>query len=278
MTNSFKISYFKQLTKWVVSFFTNHWKVIVGVVFILGGIRTCIGLQADLETPLEKTEKENPKGVIVSPKISEFTLLKILPNLNYDFADYEYPIVNGVYIKDLSKRPLLTIQVGGHLIMVSTMNLYNGIDIMNPIFTGCSNSSLELFAKNDRLYVSAKFIDFETGFEMGEMNFNRWKLFKGQFLDYIPGDDRFEVKDKQGNIAFSIIFFKGKSEYSAFLSISGYFKMPTSVLVLNNKELFSKNNIYVDEHNNECIQNPDSNWKQKAKIEMSKIKSIINYK
>ena len=98
------------------------------------------------------------------------------------------------------------------------------------------------------------------------MEFNHWKIYREGFLDYTPGEDRFEVKDKQGNIVFSIANIS--SEGKVLIAISGYFNSPNSVLVYDNISFSLEN----------CIQKSDSNWLRKAEIRVSKIKSVFPVK
>ena len=127
-------------------------------------------------------------------------------------------------------------------------------------------------AKDDRLYVSAKFIALSDENEIGEMEFNHWKIYNGTYSDYDYDDDKFEVKDKQGHIVFSISYSTDKMQ--SFVSISGYFVSPKSVIVLISKDAFT---IHTsgDVRPHDCIQKSDSNWKVNAEIEIAKIKSAF---
>lgn len=227
----------------------------------------------------EKWDKENiQSGDVKSPKISEnYSSIKVSPNFNFD-TTLKFPKVKGIHIKGLKEKTDLTIAIGSHIFSCPVMNLYQGIEILNPIFRDCSNATLALAAKDDRLYVSAKFIALRDETEIGYMEFNHWTIYNGSFGNYQPGDDRddrFEVIDKQGNIVFSILYTTDQTQ--AFVEISGYFVSPKSIIVLNNEKAFTirKNINYAEERRRECIQKTDSNWMVNAEIEIAKIKSTF---
>ena len=210
---------------------------------------------------------------VKSPKISEnYTPIKVIPNFNLD-PNSKFPKVKGIYIKGLSERKFLSIAIGSRIYVAPVHTLYEGVEILNPIFKSCANSTLALAAKDDRLYVSAKFISLsDEENEIGEMEYNHWKIYNGTFRDYNYDDDRFEVKDLQGNIVFSMSFTRGKEQ--SFVAISGYFVSRTGVVVLNNKDAFTIQDAgYVRPQ--DCIPKSGKNWKVDAEIEIAKIKSTF---
>jgi len=253
---------------------TNWLNIVLKIIFALAAIAGIIAviptLRGCLLTPKQKWDEENTEqGVIKSPKISEnYIPIKVTPNFNYD-TTLKFPKVKGIYIKGLKQMQSLAIAIGEHIFLCPVHNLYEGIEILNPIYRDCSNTTLALAAKDDRLYVSTKFVALRDSTEIGFMDFNHWTIYNGNYLDYTPGDDRFEVKDKQGNIVFSIFYSKRPS----FVEISGYFVGPTSVIVLTSKEAFKLHVNGVGP--TDCIQKSDSNWKVKAEIEIAKIKSAF---
>ncbi len=263
--------------------FHKTWKVI-GRIAIIATI-AAVGIQiyeSYFKSDRKKFEEENIiPGEIKSPKVSQSQFLKEPPNFYYDLKNYKLPPVKGIYIKNLSKTFLLSFQMGGTTVICPTIDLLQGINILYSISNGCTNAVLGLVAKDDRLYVSAKFIDFQTEDEIGEMAFNHWKLYKHTFLDYRYADDRFEVKDKRGNIVFSIKFTESKPY--PFVTITGYFVDPNSVFILNDqknpftaKTVDSLHRIKKDTSwVVPCISKINPYWKRNAEIEMMKIKSVF---
>ena len=136
---------------------------------------------------------------------------------------------------------------------------------------------LDLIAKDDRLYVSAKFLDLENEFEIGEMNYNCWSLYKENLLDYHYDDEKLEVLDKRGNIVFSIAYENlgdPNSTADKYVVIAGYFISPSKLLVLNNLEYFNKGR-HVDDHSHELFNKSDTGYKANALKEIRKIRSIF---
>ncbi len=260
--------------KWLDQF-NKKWKIFIGCVTL---VSFCILLYNNFfKSQKKKFNEDNTySGEIESPKVSEYTILEKTPSFKIDPPFDTLPLIKGIHIKDLKNYPILPIQIGGHVLMVPTINLFRGIDVLNPTFNGCTNYGLELIAKDDRLYVSAKFIDLQTENEIGQIYFNHWTLYKSTFLDYHdedPEGKKFEVIDKQGNIVFQISF--NSDNNFPWVTIAGYFISPTNVLVLNNLELFSVNHHHINDHNNQCISKNDSNWKTEVLIETAKIKTIF---
>ena len=171
-------------------------------------------------------------GTIQSPKIPEnkYTVLKTQPILDQKKIR-TYREVKGIYVKDLNTMPSVTFLVGINFIEVPTIDLYPGIDLLNPIYKDCINSMLGIIAKGNRIYVSARFVDIKTETEIGTIEYNHWKIYNGTYQQYTPLDDKFEVKDKQGDIVFSISY---SSKVKPLVEITGYFVSPKSVFVINN--------------------------------------------
>jgi 4-hydroxyphenylpyruvate dioxygenase-like putative hemolysin len=119
--------------------------------------------------------------------------------------------------------------------------------------------------RGDTIYVSTKMIDLITGHEIGEMVFNHWTVYYDELMNYYPGKDRFEVKDKQGYIVFSIADISSNGQIA--IGISGYFNSPNSVLIYDNSDRSGGLN---------CISKSDKDWLKTAKVRASKIKSVFS--
>jgi len=224
----------------------------------------------------EKFEEESIKqGTVKFSPIKDSDTLKspenktvINPSFYIDSAAYHYPFIKGIYVKNLEKKLEghdIYFNMGANVMGLSKTQLYEGANLMNYV-RFCYTEPLLIFAKGDRIYVSAKFIDLRTENEIGEMNFNHWKIYNGEFLDYHEADNKFEVIDKQGNIVFSIANI-GTSD-TLQIAISGYFNAPDGVLILNTQR-------NRETERNICIKKKDSNWLKQATIEVKKIKSVF---
>jgi len=111
--------------------------------------------------------------------------------------------------------------------------------------------------------VSVKFFDLEKDEFIGSIAYNHWNLFTPNLLDFHNDDERLEVKDKQNNIVFSIIY-EGVGVW-----ISGYFIDSKSIIVMPNDPKKSKTGHPL------CLLKTDASWKQKALDEIVVIKSIF---
>ena len=248
--------------------FNKGYQIFVGITVFIAFI---VWLNGFLKSDKEKFDEENIEvGTINSSGISNYSILDTVPNSSKQLGLFKELL--GIKVK---KNKFVTIQAGGHLFIGHATDLQRGIDLFHPIFNGCTNQELKLMVKGDRLYVSAKFFDLETENEIGEIKWNQWVLYKSNMLDYQQSDNKFEVKDKHGNIVFSVFF----AEHGLpMLTIAGYFVDNNTVLILNNLELFSPDNHYVNDHDNECQPKYAPNWKTNCQIKMSKIQSVFTIK
>lgn len=261
-------------------FVLKNWKSLVAILALFP---TCLIIyDRFFKSDRAKFNQENVlQGYIQSPKLTAkaFAPLKDHPSFVFNTVGYHYPLIKGILIKELSKknkRDWIGIKIGGYLVLSQIGSLYQGIDLLNPNYSDCSNAVLGLVAKNDRLYVWAKFIDLITENEIGEMDLNHWKIYNGTYLDYRANDECFEVKDHKGNIVFSISFNQNKGEGLSVVSIAGYFSSTTSILVLKNDwGQVPANGHFANDDMFRCINKSDSNWLRKSEIEIAKIKSTF---
>jgi hypothetical protein len=88
---------------------------LVGFVFlVLGGIVSCIAIyQRCFKSQSTKYDEEHIiEKDMRPPKISDKTNIETPNEFYYNKFTYKYPIVNGIYIKDLSKKEYLNFYMG----------------------------------------------------------------------------------------------------------------------------------------------------------------------
>jgi hypothetical protein len=258
------------------SSFSRLEKLLGFFILLLGGVASFYAVKDGCRSQRDKFESEKIlKGEIESPPLSAISQtypLDTLPSFKLDSISLKVRMLKGIRIPnlgDLTKVPLVTILFGKTGLMTDPSLLYRGIDLMKTAGDGCSSYSLGIIAKDDRIYASANFIDFKTEEKIGEIYFNRWKLYDSKFLDYREEEDKFEVIDRQGNIAFSISYSHPNKWVNA-LAISGYFIDP-NIIFISNPEL----RVSDRAHSSVCILKSDSNWKNRASQEMPLIKSVF---
>jgi hypothetical protein len=132
--------------------------------------------------------------------------------------------------------------------IVSKARLSKGYNPFNedPIASYYQSSNYEfpfvLKLIEDRLFIRAKFRDISNGTILGEIDFNKWKLYRNNILDFDNNDDFLEVIDKHGYITCSIKFKPPNN-----IVIHGYFyEMPYVWVLKKNEQVFDSvsNGIY----------------------------------
>jgi len=266
----------------IISFLKTGWKTIGAIA---GLITALIGIYNFWFKSDKKTfeEKNVISGDLEAPKISstprsEEPVNKTIhnkPSFLYDTAHYNYPIITGIVVNDFFKEPFITVESGQSSEIIPPDSFKTGITIFTNLFNGCQTETINLIVKDDRLYASAKFIDFETEHEMGEMSYNHWTLYQKNLLNYRSAADRLEIIDNYGNIAFSLRYTKIKMANGANITIAGYFISSSSVLVLNNRFEFASADPAAD-IKKYCFSKSEPYWRQNAKIAMGKIVSTFS--
>jgi hypothetical protein len=207
--------------------------------------------QGDLKAPIFTGDTHAP-----------YSISEMKPNFRIPDLRIESPSIKGIKIPDFNKNGYVIVFISGYIFTCLRTDLEKGIDIFNPILSNCSSSHLILGIKDERLYVSVEFKDLRKEETIGFIEFNHWRLFLPNLLDFNNDDERLEVKDKQNNIVFSIAY-----ETKAVF-ISGYLIGTKSIIVMPNDPKKSKS------INPLCVLKTDTNWKQKALDEITLIKSI----
>ncbi|MDO6430383.1 hypothetical protein Q4E93_07290 [Flavitalea sp. BT771] len=173
------------------------------------------------------------------------------------------PVINGIRLKRYDSSGFTIFGIGNTAIPLPNPDLQRGITFSIGHPFGCKDHKISLFLKNMKLYVAADFKDLGKEETMGAMEFNHWKLYKANLIDFSSDDFGFEIKDKQGKIAFSICCGYGNVVY-----LAGYFINQRSVMVLQNNYLNNKAQLG-------CFGKSDSGWRQRAEGEVGLIKSLF---
>jgi len=244
--------------KFNFQFLTKWWVVLLGIISLLGAIPTYNEIKEKYFTSETKKYEDNNfvEGKIspyatVEYTESMFNRLEVKPIFS-SFNIKLQPAIHGIRIK-FDENGLLYFYVAGYYFWCPKNILENGISLHLP--NACDSISvLSLISKQDRLYVSCQFNDLQKEEYVGSMDYDHWRLFKPNLLDFQSDKDgRFlQVEDRQNNVIFSIHYWKNSTVF-----IAGYFITPTSIIVI-------PNNLKRLQIHPYCIDKSDPNWKQKA--------------
>lgn len=255
------------------------WLIVSSVMTVLGFVVTTLGGFAPIKSLFTSQKEKYDEEAFVSGELKPERLMK---RSGFVYTRTEKPMafyldtlgVNGPHIKgilaknfrdpEFARNGWIVTRLGRYIFTCWAGDLHHGIEILNPIFGGCTASKIVLGIKDDRLYVSAEFKDIQKEETIGFIEFNHWKLYKENMLNFLNDDDKLEVRDKQNNIVLSLKYYGHQNG----LMISGYFIDYNSVLVV--RDTFED---FKDE--NQCISKQDSNWKNKAMREISLIRTVI---
>jgi hypothetical protein len=284
---TYNINYFEGERPKKKKWWQKGWILLSGIVVILTGLSLIRPVRELFYNTHDIYEHDNFDAGTLNPidikniDLAYDTLeMQNRPLFNRLITD-TFPVVKGVKIKPSDKHAPVFIQVGSGMWVLYKSELQKGIRIFNPVTTDeCSQTQLSIILYKDRIYASAEFRDLKTGQIVGIMDYNHWKVYLKNLLDYRYSDDKLEVLDKQGYVIFSILFSDKGQASNGGLSISGYFMNPNSVLIVNTDSIPT---IYTDATTKEarsrriCITK-DSNgkWQLEAEKMISKIQSVYD--
>jgi hypothetical protein len=265
-----------QKDNFLLTFFSKFWKLILGMGAICG-ILTAINPIIDFFKSQPQKHESNyfysgdikANGVTNSKSDAPIT-----PNFYFDIKNYKYPPIEGIIIKNPHSLLPLSMMVGDYVFITPKINFSQGVEVFSQQIKDkhildCGNSSLIIAEKDGKLYVSTQFKDIKNEEIIGIIEYNHWKLYKSNLLEFYSDDNCLEVTDKQNNIVFSIRYtiYNGMEA----LTIKGYFISTTTILILNaGKELGPG---VAD-----CVSKSDTDWKKNAEKEIIKIKTQIPIK
>lgn len=256
--------------------FSITWKVILGIATIAGIISAFPVIEDWISTPKEKYTKDffvegdlKPTKLLLQRQESKDYRLSDLPlNFNLTPSEKIEPIIKGIRLRNLHKRKFLYIMAGNVVLKCDIADFYKGVRVFSKKFEGCSDSNLILGIKDDRLYVSVEFKDFQKEETIGVIEFNHWKLYKPNLFDFDNDDTKLQVRDKQHNTVFSIRYIAAQEPQSInTVILTGYFINPSSVLVLSLDSLGKGFSEAV------CYSKGATNWKTIVLQSIQKINS-----
>jgi hypothetical protein len=221
--------------------------------------------------PKVKHEKEKTiAGEMHTPNLqpgkldpSSYKILEKDPVFYREPFNSNYPAINGIRLKRYDSSGFTVFGIGNTAIPLPNPDLERGIELSIGHPFGCQEHKISLFLKNLKLYIAADFRDLEKEEIMGSLEYNHWTAYKDNMIDFNSDDFGLEVKDKQGNIVFSICCGYGNIVY-----IAGYFVNKQSVMVLQNNYLKNKDQLG-------CFQKNTSDWKKRAEGDVGLIKSLF---
>ena len=186
----------------------------------------------------------------------------IITTFSNDQENYEsQQFIKGILISDGFERSVDGLNVrlgGGGIRYIGLWELQtDGYDLW-PIAFNVHRKPIHLYVKPEthKLYVSSDIIDIQTGQVIGTINYNEWKLFKPNLLNYSSNDTAFEVLDRYDNVVFSM-----KRSSSSTIDVRGYFLYDSNALVISDSKMQS-------------IPYNNPNWRQVVMNEVKTIKRI----
>ncbi len=201
------------------------------------------------------------QGDIRMPRISPDTILMDPELLTPGTA--AGPRMKGIHVPGLHKMNKLTIVAGTVVNVIDVRKLYseNGLNLDSTIYYEQHidpNCPISLFAKEDRIYLNAQFIQL-NGDCVGWIKNNRWCLYRANSIFYRDDDGNLEVLDSEGNIMFSGHY----DEETKSLEIAGYFNGLKKVYVLSNNVIY--NTPWI------AYRKDAPDWLEKAKRKIASI-------
>ncbi|HEY9177924.1 MAG TPA: hypothetical protein VIN07_09550 [Flavipsychrobacter sp.] len=253
---------------------------------IIGGFVVVYELRDYLKTPKEKYDEE----VFISGELKPDPLLLVKPvplerKLNFSIdTPPHYPIIHGIQLYGMDKwYTPVGLVVGNVAYSCLPQYLYSGFNIFNvekypssiknnnkTKGLRCSDINLIFGLHDSKLYVSVEFKDLQKEETIGYIEFNHWKLYKPNLLDFRSDNKRLEVRDKQNNIVLAVAFV-GNTEMN-IVNISGYLIGTESVFVMPNGSYPRRSET---KDTSICISKYSQNWKTTAQLEISKLKSVF---
>lgn len=223
----------KKILLWIVDKPVN---ALVTVCAILGGVLTYYQLKDRNRSPVERlydtvdTGTLMPDAIVSSRKTSKdiFRVLPRPPIFHPDKDNEGLQKIEGIILK--SNDPIVTLMFGNSALMTDKGMLERGMEIFVPLKPGASCYSILMGVKNNRLYTSVKFSDLDKLQQVGEINYNHWKIYTEKMLWYYSDSKTLEVQDKQGYVIFSLKY--GEEFKANIVTISGYFINPESITIL----------------------------------------------
>lgn len=262
--------------------FSKYWKIFGGIVLILMAWLTYAELKNLYKTQKEKFNDEqfNTGIIITRPVKIENKDLETHSLFFLQPINDSSPIIKGLLIPNFKNKTKITFAFAGKTIEASPLELLKGIEL-NAGDDECDHK-IRFGIQDDRLYVSLSFMDLIEDKPIGSIEYNRWKIKKGNFFDYNSTETSLEVIDNRFNIVFNIKYLDISDDNGGF-AINGYFSNYKSALVLSgnitkDREIIAEPNKkggFDMKYKGQCFIKSDPHWRDKAMEEIATIKSIF---
>jgi hypothetical protein len=260
--------------------FKQAWNIFASILIVFGAIPTCNFVAEYFKSAKEKREeREFEEGYLkplplnlpdsTSPEstthyISNGIQDTLAENTDTSFGkNNSYPLMKGIFIKDLIKKKSISINLGTNIYGASPSELFAGKNIGSVL--GFEDMNIILGAKDDRLYISVEMSDLQRQEHIGIINFNHWVLYMPNLLNYQDDDYRLEVRDKQNNIVLAVKY--NQDPDNPEVTLAGYFISPQKILILPNDRSAIRDFTYG------AIEG--DKWKQICLERIKRIKTIF---
>jgi hypothetical protein len=207
---------------------------------------------APLDTSLVKSETAQQTFLDTSGKTPHVSTNVVEPP--------EGPPIKGILIFD-SVKTVLLFQWGTNNFGFTMKQLEDGVTIDRMVHV-CGPVDVKFKVKDNRIYTSAKFNSILNEENIGTMEYNHWRVYLPNLMDYDHDEERLQVRDKQSNIVFSIQYLG-----NGRVSIAGYFVDEDKIFVLVNDPTVQTPFI--------CVPKKDPEWRSKAAAKIKQIKPIF---
>jgi hypothetical protein len=189
--------------------------------------------------------------------------------------------VKGIYIPGLDTMEHLFIWLGANTYIENVQDLYRGVNLFTPELRKKwnLNASFYIGAKDNRVYISDKVIDLQSGNLIAMIYFNKIEIEQANVVDPNFNDSMFEVKDKRGGVALSLKYERNShlisvprgrdTTYFDLLIIKGYFLGDTATLIAGSKIKFPDVDYPI-------IPMSQPDWRKMANYYIDSIPSIFD--
>jgi hypothetical protein len=257
----------------------KYWPWLLVVSVLLGILANVDKIKPHFQSDQKNFENVTTlQGKIKGPEFSnDYFLTKEAPII---FKSNPMPSVHplrGIYIGDIYKKGVIHVQAGSSLFDVTAQELALGLPILCPGIVDDKNPKcyIKAIARDNRLFFYCIFKDYLLDTEIGVMEYDHWKLYTDNIRGFEPGEYSLEVRDKHGNIVFSIQYYEALN----LIKINGYFLTDKAIYVFNSykdfKELLPGTDLVPDAaKQTQIILRADSSFKQKAEAATFQVQSL----
>lgn len=260
--------------------FSKFWKLIVGITLIATLVSNYQKIWDFFRLPKEKREELQFEDGYLKPlplNLPDSTSTESTTHYNSNGIqdtliektdtsfgkNNSYPMLKGIFIKDLIKKKSIRINLGSNIYDASPAELIDGKNLGSPL--GWVDMGIIIGVINDRLYVSLDMSDLQNENHIGTIYFNHWTLYVPNLLTYYDDDYRLEVRDKQNNIVLAVKY--NQDADNPEVSIAGYFISPKKILIIPNDLSHPTDLTYGGKEG--------KNWKQLCLERIKRIKTIF---